>query len=110
MELSFNPGRSVPDPDAALLSDPFFLLIESQGREILSRRYDYIANLLEEVFEDDYQRLFRSARLHYEVVNLVSICSKTMQDFSFPRRMANAALRKALIRIISIYLEHGRNT
>jgi len=91
------------------LSDPFFLLIESQGRDILSRRYDYIANLLENDFENDYQQLFRSARLHYEVVNLISLCTKTMQEFGFPRRIANASLRKAVIRIISTYLDHGRN-
>ena len=104
MNLSFNPGSSVPEPDESLLTDPFFILIETQGRDVLAERYDYVATLLEEDFEDSYMRLFRSSRLHYEVVNLVSLCTKTMKDFGFPKRAANRSLRQAVRSLVFNYL------
>ena len=105
MAISFNPGSSVPEPDESLLSDPFFLLIECQGCDILAERYDYIANLLEEEFEDTYMKLFKTARLHYEIVNMVSLCTKTLKNFDFPRRAASQNLKKAIAGIIINYLD-----
>ena len=57
MDIYFNPGRAAPEPDPTLMSDPFEILLEAQGRDILGRRYDYMAELLEELFEEDYNKL-----------------------------------------------------
>jgi hypothetical protein len=112
MAIQFNPGRSAPEPDADLMSDPFMVLLESQGRELLGRRYDYVADLLEEGFEDTYALLFSSSRLHYEVINIVGLCTPTMNTFQFPRRPGNAVLKKAITALIRKYLTdhiYGRN-
>ena len=112
MDLHFNPGRSVPGPYATLLADPFAVMIEKQGRELLGRRYDFVADLLEESFEAHYTTLFASSRLHYEVINLIGLCTATMNDFQFPRRAANKALKKAIAAIIADYFKnyYGRNS
>jgi len=105
MDIFFNPGRAAPEPDPLLMSDPFEIMLESEGRDLLGRRYDYIAELLEEAFEDIYSRLFSSSRLHYEVINLISLCTPTMNDFGFPRRPNNSALKKAITTIMNNYLK-----
>jgi|GEM_PF-2273866 len=112
MDIYFNPGRPAPEPDLTLLSDPFFFLIENQGRELLGRRYDYIAELLEDSFEDIYFQLFATSELHYEIINLISLCTPVMNHFDFPRRTQNRALKKALSVILEDYFRkdgHGRN-
>lgn len=104
MDIYFNPGRAAPVPDPALLSDPFEIMLESEGRDLLGRRYDYIAELLEEAFEEDYNKLFASSQLHYEVINLITLCTPVMNDFGFPRRPNNKALKNAITGIIKSYL------
>ncbi|MDP9079963.1 MAG: hypothetical protein M3O71_21260 [Bacteroidota bacterium] len=113
MDIYFNPGRAVPEPDPTLMSDPFEILLESEGRDLLGRRYDFIAELLEEAFEERYSRLFANSKLHYEIINLITLCTPVMCHFGFPRRRQNSALKKAISTIIEQYLikeEHGRNT
>ena len=111
MDIYFNPGRAAPEPDPALMSDPFEIMLEAQGRDLLGSRYDYVAELLEEAFEDSYSKLFYSSQLHYEVINLITLCTPVMNDFGFPRRPNNKVLKKALTAIIENYLKsYGRNT
>ena len=83
MDIRFNPGQEVPEPDATVLSDLFEVMLEAEGKELLGQRYDYIANVLEEEFEETYLRFFSASILHYEVINLISVCSKIMKDFGF---------------------------
>jgi hypothetical protein len=110
MDIYFNPGRAAPEPETSFVSDPFEVLLESQGRDLLGRRYDYVAELLEEAFEETYAELFSSSRLHYEVINLISLCTGTMNAFGFPRRSDNAALKKAITAIMHHYFNtYGRN-
>lgn len=104
MDIFFNPGRAAPEPDPLLMSDPFEIMLEAEGRDLLGRRYDYIAELLEDVFEADYNRLFTSSQLHYEVINLITLCTPVMNDFGFPRRQNNKALRNAIMGIIKNYM------
>jgi hypothetical protein len=60
MATTFNPGRDRPEPDDTLISDPFELMLETEGREALRLRYDYIATILEEEFEETWlELLFR---------------------------------------------------
>lgn len=104
MAIQFNPGRSAPGPDDDLVSDPFELMLEAEGREILGQRYDYIANVLEEEFGETYLRFFSASILHYEVINLVSVCAQLMNDTGFPKHEETRFLRYSVIAAISDYL------
>ena len=104
MDIRFNPGRAAPEPDVTLLSDPFEILLESEGKELLGLRYDYIANVLEEEFEETYLRFFSASILHYEVINLISVCAKLMSESGFPKNEDSRFLRYAIIAAISDYL------
>jgi hypothetical protein len=96
--------------DAFVAGDPFAVMISVQGRELLGRRYDYVAELLEQGFAERYNELFASSRLHYEVINLIGLCTATMNSFQFPRRVANKALKKAVTAIINDYFkDYGGN-
>lgn len=104
MDIRFNPGRAAPEPEAGLLSDPFEIMLEEQGKELLAKRYDYIANVLEEEFEETYLRFFSASILHYEVINLISVCAKIMTAFHFPDNADSRHLRYAVIGAIEEYL------
>jgi hypothetical protein len=104
MDIHFNPGRAAPEPDAALMSDPFELMLESEGRDLLGLRYDYIANVLEEEFEETYLRFFSASILHYEIINLVSSCAKLMTESGFPKNEDSRFLRYSVIATIADYL------
>ena len=104
MDIRFNPGRTAPEPDVTLLSDPFEILLESEGKELLGLRYDYIANVLEEEFDETYLRFFSASILHYEVINLISVCAKLMSESGFPKNEDSRFLRYAIIAAISDYL------
>jgi hypothetical protein len=107
MDIHFNPGRAAPEPDPSLLSDPFEVLLESEGRELLGRRYDYLANILEEEFEETWLRFFSAGILHYEVMNLVTLCAGLMKDTGFPKNEDSRFLRLSVIAAISDYLAEG---
>jgi hypothetical protein len=104
MTTTFNPGRASPEPDATLVSDPFELMLESEGRDALSLRYDYIANILEEEFEESYLNFLSANILHYAGVNLVTLCSQLMKDTGFPKNEDNRFLRYSVIAAIADYL------
>jgi hypothetical protein len=104
MATTFNPGRDTPEPDDTLMSDPFELMLETEGREALSLRYDYIATVLEEEFEETWLRSFSASILHYEVLNLVTLCSGLMRDTGFPTNEDSRFLRYSVIAAIAEYL------
>ncbi|TSJ40935.1 hypothetical protein FO440_14460 [Mucilaginibacter corticis] len=104
MATLFNPGRASPEPGEIPMSDPFEIMIEAEGREALGLRYDYIANILEEEFEETYLRFFSASILHYEVINLVTLCSGLMRDTGFPKNEDDRFLRYSIIALIAEYL------
>jgi hypothetical protein len=105
MATTFNPGRDKPEPDDTLMSDPFELMLETEGREALSLRYDYIATVLEEEFEETWLRFFSASILHYEVLNLVTLCSGLMRDTGFPNNEDSRFLRYSVIAAIAEHLK-----
>ncbi|MES2063418.1 MAG: hypothetical protein V4456_15935 [Bacteroidota bacterium] len=104
MATTFNSGRDNPEPDDTLMSDPFELMLETEGREALGLRYDYIATILEEEFEETWLRFFSASILHYEVLNLVTVCSGLMRDTGFPANEDSRFLRYSVIAAITDYL------
>jgi hypothetical protein len=104
MDIRFNPGRAAPEPDVNLLSDPFQIMLESEGKELLGLRYDYIANILEEEFDETWLRFFSASILHYEIINLVTLCSGLMRDTGFPKNEDSRFLRYSVIAAIEEYL------
>ena len=86
------------------MSDAFELMLESEGREALGLRYDYIATILEEEFEEIYLQFFSASILHYEVINLVTLCAQLMKDTGFPANENSRFLRYSVIALIADYL------
>src|SRR5690349_9859173 len=46
-------------------------------------RYSYIRELLEEEFISEYHRLLRSGILHFEIINIISVCDPLFEAFGF---------------------------
>jgi len=87
--------------------EPKILIPESAGRDLLQERYDYLALLFEEEFEETYYRFFSCSILHYELMNLVSVCKPVMAEFGFPERDETRFLRYAVTAAIAAYLGEG---
>jgi hypothetical protein len=79
-------------------------LLEPEERE----RYDYLALVVEEEFEETYLQFLISNILCYELLNLLSICSSLFDEFGFPENEDNRLLRYAITGTIAEYLE-GEN-
>lgn len=68
-------------------------------------RFNYIKNLLEEEFADDYKRLAETGVLIYETVNLIEICREVFETFEFSEtNEGDRFLRYAIIAEIHDYL------
>jgi len=87
-----------------LRDDPLRRMLERDGREQLQMRYDYIATILEEEFEETYLRFFSASILHYEVINLITLCSGLLRDTGFPQNEDDRFLRYSVIAAIAAYL------
>jgi len=107
MATSYNLGKALRDTGRMPAPEPKILIPESAGRDILQERYDYIAAVLEEEFEETYYRFFACSILHYELINLVGVCKPVMEEFGFPHREENRLLNYAVTAVIEDYLEEG---
>ena len=63
--------------------------------------------MLEEEFEETYYQFFTCSILHYELMNLVSVCKPVMEAFGFPCRDENRLLGYAVTAAIADYLGEG---
>ncbi|MFI5160497.1 MAG: hypothetical protein ACHQHN_04430 [Sphingobacteriales bacterium] len=77
---------------------------EYVGRELLASKFDYLELVFEEEFEDEYYRFKDSGILHYELLNLVSVCTPVMEEMDFPASEDSRLLRYAVIAVIAEYL------
>jgi hypothetical protein len=77
---------------------------EYVGRELLSSKFDYLELVFEEEFEEEYYRFKNSGILHYELLNLVTVCTPVMEEMGFPTGEDSRLLRYAVIALIADYL------
>jgi hypothetical protein len=78
-------------------------------RELRPSRYNYILNLLEQDFEQDYKLLQQSGLLQHEAVNMISYCDSVFNDLKFTEQNEdNRFIRYAICGAMSEYLDSNR--
>lgn len=107
MATSYNLGKALRAGQPMPIREQNIFLPESAARDLLQERYDYLAGLLEDEFEETYYRFYSCSILHYELMNLVSVCQPLMAQFGFPERDESRFLRYAVTAAIADYLEEG---
>lgn len=96
-----------------LLGDgkPGYIIEETCLKEMTASlrpsRYNYVMGVLEEEFEEDYERLRDMGVLTYEVVNMTRACAPYFDEFGFSEANENSRhLRYIIIGTVSTYLEN----
>lgn len=88
-------------------------ILETACMDILTRdlrpsRYNYICKILQEDFEDYYEKLQVSGLKKFEAINVLYSCKKVFDDFGFDEESENnRLLRYLVIGSISEYFENG---
>lgn len=78
-------------------------------RELRPSRYNYIINLLENDFEQEYKLLQQSGLLQHEVVNMIGYCDSVFNDLKFSEENEdNRFIQYAICGAISEYLDSNR--
>jgi Domain of unknown function (DUF1896) len=78
-------------------------------RELRPSRYNYIINLLEQEFEQDYKFLLQSGLLQHEAINMIGYCDSVFNDLKFSEETEdNRFIRYAICGAISEYLDGNR--
>jgi hypothetical protein len=81
------------------------ICLDSMTEELKPSRYLYIRSVIEEEFNQDYERLKENGVLTYEVINLIEVCKGIFNDFGFSRENEeNRHLKYAIIGEVQQYL------
>jgi hypothetical protein len=85
--------------------------MEELTKDLRPSKYNYINNLLEEEFEQHYQRLLQTGLLQHEVINLIHHCQPVFDDLNFSEdNEENQFLWYAITGSISEYFESESET
>lgn len=85
--------------------------IREMTEELRPSKYNYILNLLEEEFEQEYNKLLQSGLLQHEVINMINRCLPIFSDLNFSEENEdNNFLRYAIINAVSEYLYSENET
>jgi hypothetical protein len=93
--------------------DQYGYILETACMDILTQdlkpsRYRYICNILEEEFEDYYEKSEATGLKKLEAINLLGYCKQVFDDFGFNEESEdNRWLRYLIIGSISEYIENG---
>jgi hypothetical protein len=72
-------------------------------------KYNYILSLLEEEFENDYNKLLQSGLVQHEVINMINQCDSIFADLNFSEENEdNEFIRYAIIGELSDYFQSNR--
>jgi len=88
-------------------------ILETACMDILTQdlkpsRYQYICKVLEEEFEDYYEKLDVAGLIKFEAMNLLDFCKQVFDDFGFDEESEdNRLLRYLIMGSISEYFENG---
>lgn len=78
-------------------------------RELKPSCYNYIFNLLENEFEQEYKLLQQSGLLQHEVVNMIGYCDSVFNDLNFSEENEdNRFIYYAIAGAVSEYLDRNR--
>lgn len=86
-------------------------IIEQRCMDVLTQdlclsKYNYLASVLEEEFENNYSRLKRNGTLPYEVINLIELCNPLFEIIGFTEGNEDERqLRYAITGAIQEYFE-----
>lgn len=70
-------------------------------------QYDYLAELIEEEFPEEYIKFLSAGILTYELINLSEECNAVFKQFAFPDNADSRMLRYAIIGTVAEYLKGG---
>lgn len=88
-------------------------ILETACMDILTKdlkpsRYQYICKILEEEFEDYFEKLGATGLKKFEAINLLESCKQVFDEFGFDEESEdNSLLRYLIIGSISEYIENG---
>lgn len=76
-------------------------------KELRPSKFNYLVSVLEEEFEEDYQKLKENGLLAYEVINLIESCIPAFETFGFTEDAENNRhLRYAIVGVVKEYFEN----
>ena len=82
------------------------LCMEELTKDLLPSKFNYVSNILENEFTQDFQFLKESGFLTYEIVNLISESETVFETLGFgEENEQNRMLSYAIIDIIRQYME-----
>ncbi|MEO7049235.1 MAG: DUF1896 family protein [Ferruginibacter sp.] len=95
------------------LIGPVFIIEEECMDIIISEfkpsKYNYINNILEEEFENEYLLLKGSGILKFETINMINYCETLFEEFDFnDENESNRFLRYRITGCISEYFESNK--
>lgn len=83
--------------------------LDEMTKDLRPSRYNYILNILEQEFEDDYLQLVQSGVLQQEVINMIGYCNSVFDDLRFSEENEdNRFTQYAITGAVSEYLESNR--
>jgi len=84
------------------------LCMEELTSDLRPSRFEFVRNLLEEEFEQDYQRMLQCGILSYEVINLIGACEPIFMIYGVDDDAAiRDELRAAVTGMISEYVSNN---
>jgi hypothetical protein len=87
------------------------ICMEELTKDLRPSKYNYIYKLLEEEFEQHYQRVLQTGLLQHEVINLIHHCQSAFEDLNFSEdNEDNQFLKYAIIGCVSEYFESESET
>ena len=102
---------------AALLAEnkPVYIIEElclnELTKDLRPSKFNYIRNLLEEEFGEDYLRMTESGIVTYEIINMVNVCKPIFETAGFSEeKEGDRELHYAVTGAIKDYLESNRQS
>ncbi len=80
------------------------LCLNRMTEDLRPSRFNYLREVVETEFRDDYLRLQRAGVLSYELINLIDVCTEAFETFGFSEVTAdNRHMRYAVIAAVHDY-------
>lgn len=80
-------------------------------KELKPSKYNYLLDLLEEEFPENYNQFLESGLLQHEVINMITHCQPVFDDLNFSKATEdNQFLRYAIINAVNDYLNSESET
>lgn len=78
-------------------------------KELKPSRYNYVLNILEQEFEQNFKLLQHTGLLQHEVINIISYCDAVFNDLKFSEdNEDNRFIHYVIVGAVSEYLDSNR--